>query len=117
MPQDQADQEIPQEDQLREFVLRTGATTRTVTLRSGEKVSFAREALDDAARQVESGFIPMTTEHLSYLPPFGRIYRAEVVEDGSGHADLIFHARELRRRWSRVAVLAIRCHVAQDGIA
>jgi hypothetical protein len=101
LPQDQTSHEMPPEEQLHEFVMRSGATTRTVTLRTGEKVSFAREALDDAVRQIESGFIPMTTEHLSYLPPFGRIHRAEVVEDRSGHADLIFHGRELRRRWSR----------------
>ncbi|MEU5727178.1 hypothetical protein ABZ783_35980 [Micromonospora sp. NPDC047738] len=86
---------------LREWVMRTGVTTRTITLRSGERYSFAREALDDTVRQVESRFIPMAVEHLSYLPPLGRIYRAEVVEDDTGHADLIFRARELHRRRSR----------------
>jgi hypothetical protein len=93
-------------EELHEFVMRPGATTRTITLRSGEKVSFAREALDDAVRQVDSRFIPMAAEHLAYLPPMGRVYRAEVVEDGSGHAELIFHGRELRRRRSRDLILS-----------
>jgi hypothetical protein len=80
-----------------EYEIRSGATTRIVTLTTGERVSFTREALEDAAEQVEHIFVPMTTEHLTYLPPLGRIYGAEVVEDEEGERDLVYFARDLPR--------------------
>jgi hypothetical protein len=86
---------------LREFRMKAGPTTRIVTLETGESVRFARSALDDAAQQVTENFVPLGTEHLSYLPPLGRVYAAEVVEDDEGHADLYFLARELPRGWTQ----------------
>jgi hypothetical protein len=83
------------EQQVREFVLRTGASTRVVTLRTGERVAYAREALDGMLRQVGSRFVPLAVEHLTYLPPSGRIHGGEIVEDDDGHAELYLHAREL----------------------
>jgi hypothetical protein len=47
-------------------------------------VNFSREALESAAQQVATGFIPMSVEHLSYLPPRGRITRAEIETDAEG---------------------------------
>lgn len=61
-----------------------GPSTRVVELTTGEKVSFAPEALHDIVRQAREGFIPMNIEHLNMLPPVGRWSDGEVklLEDG-----------------------------------
>jgi hypothetical protein len=40
------------EDQVREYVMKPGVTTRVVTLRTGERVAFSPEAVADAAEQI-----------------------------------------------------------------
>jgi hypothetical protein len=78
-----------------EYRIKSGLSTRVVQLTSGEKVRVSREALDKAVRQVDSGFIPMSVEHLSYLPPRGRLTRAEVVTDSDGESELLIYGQDL----------------------
>jgi hypothetical protein len=67
-----------------------GVTTRPVTLPSGEVVRFTREALEGMAEQVKSAsFIPITAEHLSFMPPIGNMDDAEVIILADGHFELI----------------------------
>lgn len=65
-----------------------GGTTRPVVLTTGERVSFAPEALESILGQVRSKFIPMTFEHLSMLPPMGRINDGEIRTADDGHQEL-----------------------------
>jgi hypothetical protein len=78
-----------------EYRIKSGLSTRVVQLTSGESVHASREALDKAARQVGSGFIPMGVEHLSYLPPRGRLTRAEVLTDSDGESELVVYGQDL----------------------
>jgi hypothetical protein len=81
---------------MNEYRIKSGMSTRAVQLTSGEMVSFSREALDRAAQQVSSGFIPIGIEHLGYLPPRGRLTRAEVETNAEGHSELVMYGQTLR---------------------
>lgn len=81
---------------MNEYRIRAGASTRPVKLTTGENVRFAKKALDNAAQQVGSGFIPMSVEHLSYLPPRGRLTRAEVLTDSDGESELLLYGKDLQ---------------------
>ena len=59
-------------------------------------MAFARQALDNAAHQVDSIFFPISTEHLAYLPPRGRVTRAEVITAPDGESELIMYGKDLR---------------------
>jgi hypothetical protein len=74
-----------------------GMSTRPVHVESGEVVRFTREALEGMAEQVRTGFVPMTLEHLSILPPMGRWYEAEIVTAEDGADELLLYGRNLRR--------------------
>ena len=87
--------EVKLEPNLRRFVARAGPTTRVTRLRSGEFVSFTRGALEGMVDQVRSSFIPANVEHLSYLPPWGRVSNATVETAEDGHAELYLHQVEL----------------------
>jgi hypothetical protein len=78
-----------------EYRIHPGMSTRGAQLTSGEQVRFTREALDSLAQQVGSGFVPMATEHLTYLPPRGRLTRAEVVTDETGESELVLYGEDL----------------------
>jgi hypothetical protein len=47
--------------------------------------------------QVESAFIPMTLEHLSFLPPVGRWHSGEIIKAEDGADELILRGRYLKR--------------------
>jgi hypothetical protein len=68
----------------RRRIVAHGPSTRVVQLTTGERVSFAPEALHDMVRQAREGFIAMSIEHLNMLPPVGRWSDGEVksLEDG-----------------------------------
>jgi hypothetical protein len=78
-----------------EYRIKSGLSTRVVQLTSGERVNFTREALDKAVLQVDSGFIPIGIEHLGYLPPKGRLTRAEVVTDEEDESELVIYGQDL----------------------
>jgi len=80
----------------RDDVVVRGLSTRPVKLR-GESyvVRFTREALVGMTEQVRSGFVLMNVEHLSYLPPIGRWYQAEVEDDEEGESELVMYGRRL----------------------
>jgi hypothetical protein len=80
---------------MNEYRIYPGISTRGARLADGEAVRFSREALDSVARQVGSGFVPMGTEHLTYLPPRGRLTRAEVVTDNAGESELVLYGTDL----------------------
>jgi hypothetical protein len=61
-----------------------GPTTKPTTLTSGERIAFAKEALDHAVETINSGFIPQPVEHLAFLPPIGCMRDAELIEH-EGH--------------------------------
>lgn len=65
-------------------------------LTTGERVAFARQALDSVAQQVDSIFFPIATEHLAYLPARGRVTRAEVITAPDGESDLFMYGKDLR---------------------
>jgi hypothetical protein len=72
------------------------ASTRPVKL-AGEShyTSFAREALEDMARQVEDECVWLNVEHLSFLPPAGRWRRAEVRPTDDGESELYMFGDDL----------------------
>lgn len=57
-----------------------GPTTRPTTLTSGDRIAFTKEALEQAVADINTGFMPMPVEHLSYLPPIGRVAEGELIE-------------------------------------
>jgi hypothetical protein len=71
-------------------------TTRPFVSTEGVVTQFSRDALDDMAEQVRLGFVLMSIEHLSFLPPVGRWRSAEVVTADDGAAELL-----LRGKWFR----------------
>ncbi len=71
------------------------ASTRTVELPTGERVRFAKEALEGVANQVRSSFLPMHVEHLTVLPPIGRWVDAQVVEADDGEFELLMEGEYL----------------------
>jgi len=72
------------------------ASTRPVHI-CGEDyvVAFARPALDDMATQVAEGCIWINSEHMDFLPPPGRLRRAEIREAEDGEAELYVFGEEL----------------------
>jgi hypothetical protein len=80
---------------MNEYRIYPGMSTRGAQVASGEQVRFSRETLDSVAQQVGSGFVPMGTEHLTYLPPRGRLTRAEVVTDEAGESELVLYGKDL----------------------
>lgn len=66
-----------------------GPSTRVVRLTSGERVSFAPEALHDMVRQAREGFIAMNVEHLNMFPPMGRWSDGEVATLDDGEQQLL----------------------------
>lgn len=54
-----------------------------------------REALEDALAQARSGFIPITIEHLDYLPPIGRWSDGRLILCEDGETELELHGRRL----------------------
>jgi hypothetical protein len=95
-PMDQGLSEMRWED---DDVVVKAASTRPMRPTSGEgpMVVFAREALESVARQVETGFVGMSVEHLEILPPVGRWYAAELVTADDGADELILRGRLLQR--------------------
>jgi hypothetical protein len=79
-----------------EYRIKTGLSTRTVQLTTGEKVAFSRQALDKVSDQLDSIFFPIGAEHLAYLPPWGRVTRAEIATAPDGDSDLIMYGQDLR---------------------
>jgi hypothetical protein len=64
-------------------------STRPVRIEGTDHMTRAtREALDGMAAQVADAFIPITVEHLSYIPPIGRWHSAAVIEAPDGEFDL-----------------------------
>ena len=80
---------------MNEYRIKSGMSTRDVQLTSGERVHFSREALDRAAQQVCTGFVPLGVEHLSYLPPRGRLTHGDVETDADGQSELILYGQDL----------------------
>jgi hypothetical protein len=78
-----------------DYRIKPGVSTRVAQLATGERFIFAREALDKAAEQAGSRFIPIRVEHLSYLPPRGRITRAEIETAPDGESELVLHGTDL----------------------
>jgi len=77
-------------------IVARGPSTRPYLVRdAGYMESFAREALVSMVDQVDSGYVKMSVEHLSYLPPIGHWYRAEVEDDEEGHSQLVMYGRYL----------------------
>jgi hypothetical protein len=79
-----------------DMVAKAGST-RMVQLATGERVAFSREALEGVIEQVESRFIPMTLEHLTFLPPVGRWHSGEIIKAADGADELILRGRYLKR--------------------
>jgi hypothetical protein len=73
------------------------ASTRLVPLATGEMVRFTRDALESIIEHVERGFVPMTLEHLTFLPPVGRWHSGELVMAEDGADELILRGRYLTR--------------------
>ena len=72
------------------------ASTRPVRLRGEDRVvSFAPEALEDMAAQITTGYIPLNYEHLSFLPPMGRIDNATVHVADDGESELFIAGHSL----------------------
>ena len=66
------------------------ATTRPSELASGEFMQFSREALESYAQQINSGrFLPVNIEHLTFLPPVGRLTAARIQQTDNNELDLI----------------------------
>lgn len=66
-----------------------------ITLRTGEQVAFSLEALEGVIEQVESEFIPLTVEHLGYLPPAGRLTGGRIITGEQGDSELFLTAETL----------------------
>lgn len=93
------------QDDRDEFEAR-GPSTRPVRLRGEDyEVSFAREALERMAEQVQVGYIKMNVEHLSYMPPVGRWHRAEVVDYADGNSELVMFGHSLSTQRATDTVL------------
>jgi hypothetical protein len=56
-----------------EWVIRMGPSTKVTTLSTGERIRFTREALDSAVESAKGKYLPQSIEHLTFLPPIGRI--------------------------------------------
>jgi hypothetical protein len=80
--------------QVPDYTIR-GITTEVVEIEGEPPTRFTRGALEDAARQIRTTFIPMNVEHLGFLPPMARWYEAEVVDRDDGESELILHGRKL----------------------
>lgn len=98
MAEDRPTQIQPSEVETADLRVHAGST-RVVTLRGrgGERVAFSREALEGMARQAREHFIPMTVEHLDFLPPIGRWRDGELVTAQDGETDLFLVGGPLRQ--------------------
>lgn len=65
------------------------ATTKPTVLTSGERVVFARQALEGMITQIGAGFIPLSEEHLTIYPPLGRIVSGSLVPTIDGYEELV----------------------------
>ena len=91
--------------------INSGLSTRpTAVAGKDRRVSFALELLHDIVRQVRDGFIPMSTEHLDYLPPIGRWYDGEVVQAPDGEWELFLVGQQLLAERS-TDLAAVACRV------
>jgi hypothetical protein len=85
-----------EEDRDRDEIVVRGPSTRAVRLKGEDYlVSFTRDALASAVEQVQSGYVRMNVEHLSYLPPVGHWHRAAVEDDDDGHSQLVMYGHRL----------------------
>jgi hypothetical protein len=90
-----------------EEIVARGPSTRAVPLRGEDYlVSFTKEALAGMVEQVQSGYVIMNIDHLSYLPPVGHWHRAEVVTDDEGHSELMMYGHLLLNRRATDNVLS-----------
>ena len=72
------------------------ASTRPVRLRDEDRVvSFAPEALEGMAAQITQGYIPLNYEHLTFLPPIGRIDNATIHVAYDGESELLIAGRSM----------------------
>lgn len=72
------------------------ASTRPAKLRGEDRVvSFAPEALERMAAQITKNYIPLNYEHLSFMPPMGRVDNATVYVADDGESELAFSGRRL----------------------
>src|SRR5262249_24548545 len=69
-------------------------------------VSITREALASVVPQIQSGYVTMNVEHLSYLPPVGRWHSAEIEDDADGHSELVMYGHRLHMRRTPDQVLS-----------
>lgn len=99
---------------MNEIRIKSGMSTRVITLTTGERYSFSHTILDKAAEQAGRGFIPIGVEHLTYLPPSGYIARAEVVTDVDGESELIMYGEDLKLGRADDLVLATPASEPQD---
>lgn len=80
----------------REYTLRPGISTRPVRIAGkGHPVGFTEEAMRGVIDQVHRYFLPLSYEHLAFIPPWGRVYEAEIVEADDGERDVVMMARDL----------------------
>ncbi|SKB03147.1 hypothetical protein SAMN06295879_3669 [Agreia bicolorata] len=65
------------------------ATTKPTVLASGERVVFARQALEGMIAQIDAEFIPLNQEHLTLYPPTGRIIGGSLEPTNDGYEALV----------------------------
>jgi hypothetical protein len=81
-----------------DYVARAMSTRQVRVAGTDHITQVTREALEGAAAQVSEGaFLPMTIEHLDYIPPIGRWHSAEVVEAPDGEFELELRGSSLRQ--------------------
>ncbi|GAA1602681.1 hypothetical protein GCM10009789_65820 [Kribbella sancticallisti] len=81
----------------RGHIVAHGPSTRVVQLTTGERVSFAPEALEGMVRQARESFIAMNIEHLNMLPPIGRWSDGEVKTLEDGEQQLLLYGEFLQQ--------------------
>lgn len=71
-------------------------STRPVQIPGDDHITVVtRDALDGMLSQVREGFIPITIEHLDYVPPIGRWHDGRLVDADDGETELELHGRRL----------------------
>lgn len=98
----------------KKMLIKSGLTTRTISIRTGERYAFTRGALEKGLEDAKSGYIPMVEEHLSYLPPFGRLDGGYIEEDDEGHCELFFYAKSLRHGRATELTLPTSINIGDD---
>jgi hypothetical protein len=79
-----------------EIVIRAMSTRPVQIHGESHRTAVAREALESMIVQARDGFIPMTREHLDFLPPIGRWHDGRLVEANDGATELELIGRPLR---------------------